>query len=294
MTLSLPLNSQAVMEFRSLAQDRLGLLLQRISSSRHKDCSQQQVESSTTPQRFTTFDMAIDLSLARTSSLPVELRALIKLYLYRNCDIREAVALWLRDPKQAMLRHGHISYWNTSHVTDMSALFSKGAYFFNEPLIAWDVSNVTTMSGMFRGASQFNQPLHSWDVSNVTDMSDMFKYCESFNQPLASWNVARVKNMNGMFAHATAFNQVVHTWDVHNVRSMRGMFHNACNCIDVLMLFRWQIRCDCDTYGMYFNTVRDLPFRVIDMIAQCIAYLPGLIVRLIVVTLIEIFHKFDD
>ncbi len=282
------------MEFHSVVQDRLGLLLQKMTSSHHKGCTRQKIESSKSPERFTTVDMSMDLSLARTSTLPVELKALIKRYLYQNCEIRDAVAQWLSDPKQASLRYGHISYWNTSHVTDMSLLFFKGAYFFNEPLTAWNVSNVTTMSGMFRGATQFNQSLHAWNVSNVADMSDMFKYCESFNQPLASWNVARVTNMNSMFAHAISFNQVVHTWDVHNVRSMKGMFHNACNCIDVLMLYRWQIPSDCNTYGMYFNTVRDLPYRVIDVIAQCVVYLPGLIVRLIVITLCEIFHKLYD
>ena len=39
----------------------------------------------------------------------------------------------------------------------------------------WDVSDVTSMRGMFRGLSFFNQPLNNWNVSNVTDMDDMFE-----------------------------------------------------------------------------------------------------------------------
>ena len=52
----------------------------------------------------------------------------------------------------------------------------------------WDVSDVTSMRGMFRGLSFFNQPLNKWNVSNVTDMSFMFGLCDSFNQQLhAPW-----------------------------------------------------------------------------------------------------------
>ena len=51
-----------------------------------------------------------------------------------------------------------------------------------------ELSNVTTMGGMFGNASSFNQPLNNWDVSNVTDMAWMFHDAHSFNQPLhAPW-----------------------------------------------------------------------------------------------------------
>ena len=53
----------------------------------------------------------------------------------------------------------------------------------------WDVSNVTDMALLFRGASSFNQPLNKWNVSKVYSMSFMFWHAESFNQPLNNWNV---------------------------------------------------------------------------------------------------------
>ena len=51
-------------------------------------------------------------------------------------------------------------------------------------IVDWDVSQVTDMSGLFKGWSSFNQPIGSWDTSNVTDMTSTFEGCAAFNQPL--------------------------------------------------------------------------------------------------------------
>ena len=44
---------------------------------------------------------------------------------------------------------------------------------FNRNISNWDVSNVTSMTEMFRN-TPFNQPLNNWDVSKVTNTKDMF------------------------------------------------------------------------------------------------------------------------
>ena len=64
-----------------------------------------------------------------------------------------------------------------------------GARAFNQPLNAWDVSKVASMSTMFNSAFDFNQPLNDWDVSSVTHMEDMFLDATSFNQDLSSWYI---------------------------------------------------------------------------------------------------------
>lgn len=56
---------------------------------------------------------------------------------------------------------------------DMSNLFTRIAN-FNEPLDGWDVSRLTVMAAMFRGALSFNQPVSSWDVNNALDMAGKF------------------------------------------------------------------------------------------------------------------------
>jgi hypothetical protein len=48
------------------------------------------------------------------------------------------------------------------------------AFYFNQDIGNWDVSNVTDMNFMFIGASNFNQDLTRWCVSNVTSLPEDF------------------------------------------------------------------------------------------------------------------------
>ena len=74
-----------------------------------------------------------------------------------------------------------IADWDTSKVTDMSAMFTSAgsnATTFSLDLSSWDTSNVTRMVWMFSyagyNATTFSLDLSSWNTSNVTDMSYMF------------------------------------------------------------------------------------------------------------------------
>ena len=77
-------------------------------------------------------------------------------------------------------------------VTDFSDLFRYVRY-FNEALLGWDTSGVTDMSAMFMQAFDFNQPL-LFDTSSVGDMSLTFAYAYAFNQPLV-FDVSSVSDM---------------------------------------------------------------------------------------------------
>ena len=119
-----------------------------------------------------------------------------------------------------------ISEWDVSNVTSMAGMF-KGAKKFNQPLDNWDVSNVKNMAYMFHKAASFNQSLNNWDVSNVEDMQGMFCNTLCFNQPLNKWDVSNVEDMSWMFYDAFDFNQPLDKWDVSNVEDMNHMFSQA-------------------------------------------------------------------
>jgi surface protein len=90
-----------------------------------------------------------------------------------------------------------------------------------------DLSGVTSMNTMFRGASSFNQDISNWEVSSVDDMNAMFAFATSFNQDLSDWDVSSVLDTRNMFFSATSFNQDISSWDVSSVEAMNNMFRGA-------------------------------------------------------------------
>ena len=114
---------------------------------------------------------------------------------------------------------------NLSNVTSMSKMF-RFASAFNGDLSSWNVSNVRNMNSMFHNTNSFNGDLSSWNVSNVTDMGSMFNFA-AFNGDINSWNVSNVTNMLGMFSSAGSFNRDLNSWNVSNVRDMSYMFNGA-------------------------------------------------------------------
>ena len=84
---------------------------------------------------------------------------------FNNITLRHAVKDYFSNSRAKMSlvrKHGDISQWDVSSVTNMSSLFAfYGARSFNQPLNNWNVSNVTTMNDMFLGATSFNQPRYA-------------------------------------------------------------------------------------------------------------------------------------
>lgn len=115
---------------------------------------------------------------------------------------------------------------NLSQVTSMSNMF-HGATKFNGDISGWDVSNVTDMSYMFEDAESFNQDIGNWDISNVTSILRMFANAKRFNQDIGNWDTSKVTEMRGVFSQAEDFNQDIGRWNTSNVRGMHNMFSGA-------------------------------------------------------------------
>jgi surface protein len=82
-----------------------------------------------------------------------------------------------------------------------------------------NLSQVTSLSNMFRSATSFNQDLSGRDVSNITDVSWMFSGASAFNQDLSGWDVSSATTMTSMFAEASAFNQDLIGWDAQALQN---------------------------------------------------------------------------
>ena len=135
----------------------------------------------------------------------------------------------------------NISGWNTSNVTDMSAMF-YAAVFFNKDIGNWDTSSVTDMSNMFRLALTFDQNIGNWDTSNVTDMSKMFK-SDPLNFPndfpensafnnggsplIENWNTSNVTDYSEMFSRAANFDHDLGNWSLAQAQDLNGMLDDS-------------------------------------------------------------------
>jgi len=108
-----------------------------------------------------------------------------------------------------------------------------GATAFNQDISTWNVSSVTDMNSMFRGATSFNnrgQPLN-WDnkLQNVKSMNSMFYDAKAFNQDIRNWEISNVTDMEYMFYGATSFNKNISSWKTKLNKAVRvyNMFQNA-------------------------------------------------------------------
>jgi len=148
-----------------------------------------------------------------------------------NDNIQTAVDLWFSDVNAAKITYGHISYWDTSGVTNMNSLFNEKTT-FNDDISRWDTSNVTTMYKMFRLTYSFNQNIGTkqvtvngvtytaWDTSKVTNMEEMFYRARVFDQDIGSWDTSNVTTMKALFREALVFNKNIGSWNTGNVTNM--------------------------------------------------------------------------
>ena len=95
------------------------------------------------------------------------------------------------------------------------------------PVVAWNVSAVTSMRELFKDCAAFDQPIGEWTVGQVTDMGSMFAFTAAFDQPIGEWAVGQVTDMWSMFNGAAAFNQPIGEGTVGQGKDMRWMFDGA-------------------------------------------------------------------
>ncbi|WP_109829766.1 BspA family leucine-rich repeat surface protein [Reichenbachiella versicolor] len=135
-------------------------------------------------------------------------------------------------------------------VTTLRGMFS-GASRFNQDIGNWNTGNVTNMRAMFMEASNFNQEIGNWDVSKVTNLQAMFYYARAFNQDISKWNTSNVTNMEAMFYEAHSFNQNISEWDVSHVTKMGIMFFGAIEFNQ--NIGKWNVSNVTDMGEMFYN-----------------------------------------
>lgn len=144
--------------------------------------------------------------------------------------------------------NGNMNGWNVSQVTSMSQMF-YGASSFNQPIGNWNMSKVIDITSIFYEAASFNQPIDNWDVSRIANFAYVFRSAINFNQPLANWNVSSATNLYYMFCNASSFNQSLNEWDVSKVVNLHNTFCYAENFNQPLN--DWNVSSVTDMYGTF-------------------------------------------
>ena len=135
-----------------------------------------------------------------------------------------------------------------SSVTSMYRMF-RGATSANPDTLNWEVSNVTDMRSMFESASSANPDVSNWNVSSVTNMGRMFLSATSANPDVSNWNLSSVTNMSLMFYQATSANPDTLNWNVSSVTNMDRMFYQASSANPDVS--NWDVSSVTDMYSMF-------------------------------------------
>ena len=125
-----------------------------------------------------------------------------------------------------------LSGWDVSNATSMFGMFARAESFEGIGLERWNVSNVRDFAYMFYGATSFKGNISDWDTSRCNNMTRMFYSAAKFNGDL-KWETSRVKSMDYMFSNAFKFEggQSLSNWNVFNVKCMASMFEGAENFV---------------------------------------------------------------
>ena len=122
----------------------------------------------------------------------------------------------------------------TSKVKITSEASAKGLFSKTEikGMENWDVSNWTSMNGLFDSDKPIKSDLSYWDVSNVEDFR-LAMQLETTNPNINNWDVSKATNMSGFFS-ASSKNKYIEGmdlsgWDVSKVTNCSGFFGGITN-----------------------------------------------------------------
>lgn len=145
-----------------------------------------------------------------------------------------------------------LSNFDTSNVTTMFGMFDGATALNSLNLSNFNTKKVTDMSYMFTGLTVDNLDVSKLDTSNVKNMSGMFDGMTNVSQlNVKNFNTSRVANMEYMFSGVKNLEALdLASFNTGDVKKMKGMFSNA-NKLSHINLSNFIISYDTDTTNMF-------------------------------------------
>lgn len=126
--------------------------------------------------------------------------------------------------------------FDTSSVTDMSAMFQYCEKLTQLDISSFDTSQVTDMTGMFNGCIGLTWlNVSSFNTSQVTNMKGMFCECRNLEQlDISDFDTSQVVDMHWMFMNCESLTQLdVSNFDTSQVTNMWMMFSGCKNLMQL-------------------------------------------------------------
>ena len=93
----------------------------------------------------------------------------------------------------------NILNWGINPWTSMKNAFAGAENMIIQAFDAPNLSNLTSVQGMFVDAILAEPDTTNWDTSNITDMSGMFSGAIAANPSVQNWDITMVSDMSNMF-----------------------------------------------------------------------------------------------
>ena len=139
----------------------------------------------------------------------------------------------------------NVKNFNTSNVTDMTAMFEECVELNNIDLSNFNTSNVTSMRSMFAYCIELDDlDLSSFNTSKVTNMEDMFRQCEQLTSlNLDNFDTSEVTNIKHMFLYCSGLVDLnLSKFDTSKVTNMSGLFQGCPNIkSENLNIMNWNV-----------------------------------------------------
>ena len=138
---------------------------------------------------------------------------------------------WL---KNVLNTYSDLSTLVTSKVKITSEASAKGLFSKTEitGMENWDVSNWTSMNGLFDSDKPIKSDLSYWDVSSVEDFR-LAMQLETTNPNINNWDVSKATNMSGFFSASSGDKYTegmdLSGWDVSKVTNCGNFFGGITN-----------------------------------------------------------------
>ena len=141
--------------------------------------------------------------------------ALLKEWIYEAKDLSKVVTTKVEQPSISSL--AVLFGPNKNNISGFTEI--KG-------IEGWDVSNWTTMDGLFYSSEKVNVDLSGWDVSQVSFMG-LAMQLGDVNININNWDVSNVTNMTSLFIGANNSDYIegmdLSEWDVSEVVECSGL-----------------------------------------------------------------------